>query len=224
MGQKLIKNNEINDADKFKNQKIETIIDIENFNTGLVNDNDTSDGNQVKSKKLRNYIIKTIVQPTYIFDLKDTLKWRFRWRKIGNILYIVSKLLTIVGAVLAFSETYFQVTYLALASGIITLLGVLILQLGDSSQKESKRKTHEANDILKSLNIDGVPELDDEAKNNDNNNNDNKDNKDNKDNIRNEKVNNKLNINDKKDEITITNNENTENNLKKDSDHIININ
>src|SRR5690606_38261626 len=81
--------------------------------------------------------------------------------KIANVLYIFSKLLTLVGAVLAFSETYFKVTYLSFIAGAITLMSVLILQLGDFSQKESKRKTYMANEILRSLNIDGIPELND---------------------------------------------------------------
>ncbi|ARF08797.1 hypothetical protein Catovirus_1_847 [Catovirus CTV1] len=167
MGQKQVKLDNVNnnnDAEKIHNQKVEM---DENFTNNLpnnINEVSTTESTQVKSKRLRQFIIKNIVQPTFVADLVDTLKWRYRWRKIGNFLYILSKLLTLVGAIVAFTETYFKVIYLALASGIITLLGVLILQLGDYAQKESKRKTNETNEILRMLDISGVPELDDPVK------------------------------------------------------------
>lgn len=175
MGQKNIKELESlqkdlgNDIDKFKNQKIITnnhdVIDIVSQNlANHINEIGTSESTQVNSKRLRQFIIKNIVQPTYIADLKDTLIWRYRWRKIGNFLYILSKFLTIIGAVLAFSETYFRVVYLSFAAGIMTLLAVLILQLGDFANKESKRKTYAANEILRSLNISEVPEIIDDVK------------------------------------------------------------
>lgn len=173
MGQK---NNMMNDAnirmdtdiDKFKNQKIllndnnHDIIELVSNNlANHINDVGTSESTQVNSKRLRQFIIKNIVQPVYVSDLKDTMVWRFRWKKIANCLYIFSKLLNLVGAVLAFSESYFKVYYLSLSAGIIMLLSTLILQLGDFTQKESKRNTYEANEILRSLDITGIPELDD---------------------------------------------------------------
>ena len=161
------------DIDKFKNQKIvmstnnNDVIELASNNlANHINEIGTSESTQVNSKRLRQFIIKNIVQPVYVSDLRDTLIWRYRWRKIANCLYIFSKLLTLSGAVLAFCETYFRVTYLSLSAGIVTLLSVLILQLGDFAHKESKKKTFEANEILRSLNITGVPEIDDDIKKN----------------------------------------------------------
>lgn len=106
-----------------------------------------------ESEELRNYIIKNIIEPSFITDLKNVMKWRYLWRRIANILYIFSKILTIIGAVLAFSETFFQLFYLSFASGVVTLLSVLILQFGDFAQKERKRRTHEANEMIRTLKV-----------------------------------------------------------------------
>lgn len=124
-----------------------------------------SENTDVSSNKLRQYIIKDVLQPAYITDIKDIMKARFIWRKFANLLLIISKFTVLLGAVFAFSQTYFQVYYLSFISGIISLFGVLVAQLADFFYKESKSRTIQANSILTSLGLKDLPDIIDQSQN-----------------------------------------------------------
>lgn len=118
---------------------------------------------EVASKSFKEQIISTIIQPSYIKDIKDTLAWRYKWRKIGNTSHMMGKILTLSGAAVAFSSGFVSTPALAFVSGCVSLSGILCIQYGDYSYSESSRETEDANKILKTLGIEGVPELTDDA-------------------------------------------------------------
>lgn len=123
-------------------------------------DDMTSDESiNVNSDRLKRYIVKTIIQPSYVEDVRDTIKWRFRWRKIGSFCYTISKILFVFSAAFSFADPYYPERDFSFYSGCITLVAGFLTQYGDYSLKESKRKTTEANQILQKLGIDGVPEI-----------------------------------------------------------------
>ena len=123
-----------------------------------------SEDDLVATQSFKNEIITKIIQPGYVKDIKDTLKWRYRWRKIGNISHMCGKVLTLSGAAVAFSAGFITTPAAAFVSGCISLSGILCIQYGDYAYTESSRETEDANKILQTLGIDGVPELTDDLK------------------------------------------------------------
>jgi hypothetical protein len=110
-------------------------------------------------KDLKKYIFDNFIRPAYIQDIQDTLEWRYKWRKIGDYLIVISQLLTILAAILAFSDSYFQIKYLAFISGCLSLLAVFSSQRSDSAYKASETCTKETNIILKDFGMHLIPNI-----------------------------------------------------------------
>lgn len=126
---------------------------------------DIEEEKQIDDVGFKDFITKKIIRPSYLQDIRDMIRWRFIWRKIANVLYAFSKFLIMIGSMIAFFESYFQIAYLALISGSISLLGVLILQYGDFANKQQKKNTHDLNIILTSLNLKTIPQISNESTN-----------------------------------------------------------
>lgn len=124
------------------------------------NSTNSSDSTKREEKKLRKYIIENFIQPSYVQDVKDTLYWRFKWRKIGNVCLVIAKIVAIFSSLLSLYVPYLENTIYAVIGGSVGLLGVGLLQFSEFAFKEGATKTDEANMVLKALGIEGVPELD----------------------------------------------------------------
>lgn len=120
--------------------------------TGVIN-------GKISTKKLRKFIVKSIVQPAYVKDIRDILSGRYRWRKIGKLLLIISLLLSSSSTILTFMSAYFDEKLISIIAGGIGVLGAIFLHFSLMSKRESKRLTHQANEILKQLGIEGVPDI-----------------------------------------------------------------
>ena len=115
------------------------------------------DLNQIESPEITNIIINDIVRPEFIRDIRDGVRWRIIWKKVARILYIISKILTAIGGMLAFFEPYFKFGYLAMISGCISIIALSIWHCGDSATYASEERTKTVNTYLKSVNIEGFP-------------------------------------------------------------------
>jgi hypothetical protein len=65
-----------------------------------MNDVSSTESLVVRSDRLKRYIIKEIVQPAYVLDIKDTLEWRFKWRRISRIFFWMTNVILLACSVL----------------------------------------------------------------------------------------------------------------------------
>jgi hypothetical protein len=174
-----------NDSETKTETKTETKIDIETrpkkvilksvrgvLNTADselvldINDTDSIESVNVKSKKIRQYIVKNLLQPDYVTEIKNALEWRYRWRKIGTGMSWSSYIVAASASILAFIQAARpDEDYWAIISGITSIVGMVLQKFSSNAKEASKEKTHEVNKLLKSLDLDGIPELiEDETK------------------------------------------------------------
>ena len=117
---------------------------------------------KVATHKLRKFIVSSILQPTYVEDIRDVLKGRYRWRKVAMITYIMHVVIAFVASALMFYSAYDNSPLIGLIAGIVNLLGTAFVSFSQVAKNESKRQTHQVNEILRQLGIDGVPDIDDD--------------------------------------------------------------
>lgn len=125
------------------------------------NRNNLSNDFHSQDDQLRNDIINNFLTPAYIKDITDTIKWRYLYRKIGENLETISKLLSAASIILAFSAGAFSnisaLSYSAGVTGVISLTG---MQIASYANNESKECNIELNKLLSSLTIKKMPDLD----------------------------------------------------------------
>lgn len=107
----------------------------------------------MNTTSFRDEITNSIVKPTYVDDLKSSIRWRGIYRQLGNITTSSSKLFVMAGAILAFLESYFKTEYITIISGCTSLFGVLLQQYSEYAYKQSSKKTLDANEVLANLGI-----------------------------------------------------------------------
>lgn len=164
--------------------------------------------------------IKELIYYAERDDIKDMLKWKHIWKKIGNILIVMSYIFTFLGIGFSFSTSFFGFTYLAFISGCLNLLGVLFMKGANNAYNESEKRIAEINVITKSF---GLKEIPDELKNITNNTNDNTIKTTNiDDNLKNSDISNSMNTKINEDNIELRNIENQSNNNSINEDFKIN--
>jgi len=137
----------------------ETTIDIDKIKNGQnIDQNNDPNIEQIETPEFTKYVVEEIVQKEYERDIKDSLIWRKRWKKIAYVLYVVSKILSFFGAILAFFEPYFNVGYLAMISGCLNVIGLFLWHSGDNCISLSHERTRIANEYLRVLQIEQFPE------------------------------------------------------------------
>lgn len=95
--------------------------------------------------------IKSIIEPNIIKNLRSNLRSQTTWRKCGNFLEVVSKVILSLSAVPAFLSSVFQEQAVAFSttSGILTTIGAMFFLLASKSQKESKERAIIASRLLR---------------------------------------------------------------------------
>lgn len=138
------------------------------FNITDTDDTDDSFKNTISghasTNNFRRNIIKNIIQPDYLATLKDTVLWRYRWRKIGIIFAILAKILTLAAMVLAAAEVLVTENNknFAFSSAVVSGCVLLFQQYSEDSMKESSRRTDDCNEVLAKLKIDCIPDIADD--------------------------------------------------------------
>lgn len=125
------------------------------------NRNNLSNDFHSQDDQLRNDIINNFLTPAYIQDITDTIKWRYLYRKIGENLETISKLLSAASIILAFSAGAFStISALSYSAGVTGVIGLTSMQIASYAMNESKECNTELNKLLSSLTIKKMPDLD----------------------------------------------------------------
>jgi|TARA_B110000977_G_scaffold39700_1_gene53318 hypothetical protein len=155
--------------------KKEPVIDIDIQNT-IVNDmkNDSDDSESITIDKNEEAIlthtseflyiktrenIKKRLNKTIEFDIADTIRWRFIWRKTGDIMEGLSLVTSLISTVLSFSAGAFNVSNLAFAAGCSGSISLALMRATSYALKESKEREEQLNILLDKAKIKQVPSL-----------------------------------------------------------------
>lgn len=103
--------------------------------------------------------IKKKLNRTIEFDITDTIRWRFIWRKMGDIMEGLSLVTSLVSTVLSFSAGAFDTTNLAFAAGVSGSLSLALMRATSYALKESKEREEQLNILLDKAKIKQVPSL-----------------------------------------------------------------
>ena len=132
--------------------------------------NDVSNNHQIDATSisiindqpnLRNEIDQTIIIPQFKKKLLRTMKGEDFWRNVGTWFSSLSKIIGLVGGILAFSVTaYPHLIWLGFVAGVFAVLSVSFLQYAEFALKEGMNSSNEANALLKSIGLSAMPDLD----------------------------------------------------------------
>ena len=104
-------------------------------------------------------IVNELLEPAYYNDVKDTLEWRYKWRKIANTTESFSQLLIGGSTICAFAAGFFNYTKLSFVAGSLTVAAGILMKLTAYSNNESKERTQSLNIILDDLHIKKMPSI-----------------------------------------------------------------
>jgi len=120
--------------------------------------------NQI-SDNIKTQIVKELIEPMYVDDIKEVIKGKKSWRLTGQIFETFSKVLVAIGGIVSFSSGYFTYPILGFIAGSISTVSLATLQFSSYSYTQNKKKTAELNLLLQKLNIDTIPDIDEVNKN-----------------------------------------------------------
>lgn len=106
--------------------------------------------------------IFTNVENSYKIDINEMINGKTCWRRTALTFETLSKITVAVGGVLSFSSGYFGSSILSFISGSVSVISLSLLQFGTFGFKQSKKKAHDLNILLKKLDLDTIPVIDDE--------------------------------------------------------------
>jgi hypothetical protein len=112
------------------------------------------------SEETRNEIFKQVEQ-NYKDDIKEMIYGKKCWRRTGISFETMSKVTVAIGGVLSFSSGYFNSNVLSFISGSISFISLALLQFGSFGFQQSKKRGNDLNILLKKLDIDTIPVMDD---------------------------------------------------------------
>ena len=112
------------------------------------------------SECVKLQIVKELVEPMYINDIKTMIKGKKCWRLTGQVFETMSKSLVAIGGILSFSSGYYNYPTLGFIAGSISTVSLAMLQFSSFSYSENKKQSSELNIILEKLDIDTIPQLD----------------------------------------------------------------
>lgn len=123
---------------------------------------DKTPSNSITSEYLFNETrtrIKEKLNKTIEHDITDTIRWRYIWRKSGNIMEGLSLITSLVSTVLSFSAGAFNHTSLAFAAGCLGSISLALMRATSYSMKESKEREEQLNILLEKARIKRIPSL-----------------------------------------------------------------
>ena len=103
--------------------------------------------------------IKEKLNKTIEHDITDTIRWRYIWRKSGNVTEGLSLITSLVSTVLSFSAGAFNHTTLAFAAGCLGSVSLALMRATSYSMKESKEREEQLNILLEKARITSIPSL-----------------------------------------------------------------
>lgn len=109
------------------------------------------------SDKIKTEIIKNIIEPFYINDIKNAIKGRRWWLLAANIVETMSKVLVALCTIFSFSAGFFNYPLLSFIAGTLSTAGLATLQFSSFAYGKTKRNTSELNMLLEKLHIEKIP-------------------------------------------------------------------
>jgi hypothetical protein len=101
------------------------------------------------------------VEESYKKDIREMIFGKTCWRRTGISFETLSKVTVAIGGVLSFSSGYFDSKVLSFISGSVSVISLALLQFGSFSFMQSKKRASDLNILLKKLDIDTIPIIDD---------------------------------------------------------------
>lgn len=132
------------------------------INENLTDDKSSDKMTSSKSEFLFNKTrqsIKEKLNRTVEGDIKDTIFWRFIYRKSGNIFEICSLLTSLVSTVLAFSAGAFNHSELSFAAGCLGSISMAFMKAHSYAMNESRERNEQLNQLLEKAHIKYMPSL-----------------------------------------------------------------
>lgn len=120
------------------------------------------------SNEIKLKIIHEIIEPFYIHDISSKIRNKKCWKRTGQIFETVSKVLVAVGGIISFSSGYFNDPLLSFFAGAISTLSLATLQFSSFAYSENKKQGQELNILLKKLDLDTVPIVEQQVNHNNN--------------------------------------------------------
>jgi hypothetical protein len=108
-------------------------------------------------------IVQELIEPYYIHDIESKIRGKKCWKKTAQIFETVSKVLVAVGGIISFSSGYYKDETLSFFAGTISTLSLATLQFASFAYLENKKQGQELNVLLKKLDLDIVPIVEQQA-------------------------------------------------------------
>jgi hypothetical protein len=118
-----------------------------------------SDYGSILGQATKEQIIKEYIEPSYVYDVKDTIHARRRWRHFGHIFETSSKVCLAASGIFSFSSGYFENSFHSFLAGTCSTLSLASLQFASYCFRQSNKNTEELNTILTTIGIQPIPDL-----------------------------------------------------------------
>lgn len=105
------------------------------------------------NRSLKSKVIKEILAPTYVSEIKDTIHERKICKITADVFLTLSKLATLMSTIFAFAASTYNHRYLSFTAGIIGCIAGAFLQFYHFAKGESNNKTIYENNLLANLGI-----------------------------------------------------------------------
>jgi hypothetical protein len=117
---------------------------------------------KIKVSEETRKIIFEDVEECYKSDIREAIQGKKCWRHTGLTFETISKITVAIGGVLSFSSGYFGSDVLSFISGSVSVVSLALLQFGTFSFKQGKKQANDLNILLKKLDLDTMPVMEDE--------------------------------------------------------------
>jgi hypothetical protein len=118
----------------------------------------------IRQKEIEKILIQ-IIEPAYYLDIDSIIKSRRRWRICGHVFETISKIMIALSGILSFSSGYYTIPVLGFLAGSSSTLSLACVQFSSYCFKESKDNTEELNKLLTKINLDTLPDYDNNIQN-----------------------------------------------------------
>ena len=111
------------------------------------------------SDPIKLQILRDVVEPSYMADIRSIIKSKTCCKHIGQGLEATSKVMVAIGSIISFSAGFFNEPILSFVAGAVSTLSLAMLQLASFNYTEHKKQSTELNILLEKLELDTVPIL-----------------------------------------------------------------
>lgn len=121
----------------------------------------------IRQKEIEKILIQ-LIEPAYYLDIETVIKNRRNWHKCGHIFETISKIMIACSGILSFSTGYYNIQILAFLAGSFSTLSLASVQFSSYCFRESKDSTEELNKLLTKINLETIPEYNNEISSDEN--------------------------------------------------------